>query len=352
VKINIESIRKLAQTLLPKFKVLFSKAKPGVGLDIGTHSVKVIEISDRTVPLELLKFGIEYFKESAPLESIKRALEKADVHSREVNISVSGPSTVVRYIYLPMMKKEEVSNAIKFEAEKHILFPIDEVILDWQLLNEEPQTNRIRILLVAAKKDFIEERVKLVEDAGLTPQLIDIDAFALINTFQVNVSLGAEETAVLLNIGAGKTCVDILKGNNLYFTRDIMIAGNEITNNLAEKSGLEFSKAEELKCNPGERSKEVLEKVQPVLEILVNELHLSFDYYESQFERSIDKVYLSGGSSNLQGLDGFLSQALGVEMQILNPVKLLQINPNLNQVELSKIVNQLGVATGLALKKI
>ncbi len=248
------------------------------------------------------------------------------------------------------MTKSQLESAIKYEAEKYIPFNIDEVILNTPVLEENRADNKIRVLIVAAKKTFVEEYVKIVEAAGLECQLIDVDSFALINSFLLNnTSEHSQDIVALLHIGASFTNINILKDKVSHFMRDITLGGKDLTKIITEKLNLDEAAAEKLKCNPGSREEEINSLINPALTNLLGEISLSFSYYEDQLERGIDRVFLSGGSSKLKNLAQFLSSNLGMEVVNWDPATTLQINPALNQERLQSCLPMWAVGIGLAL---
>ena len=278
-------------------------------------------------------------------------MDNAGITSKEVNTSVAGQEVIVRYVEFPQMTKEELNGAIKFEAEKHIPFNINEVFLDCQILDRRSR-DKMKVLLVAAKKDLINNHIKFITDMGFKPVLIDIDSFAIINAFQRSNPGQNIGTIALLNLGAGFSSINILKGNISCFTRETPIGGKNIDQAISEKLNISLEEADHLKCNPGERKEEIAEIAKPVIENLLSEIRLSVDYYENQFEKGIDKIFVSGGASNFAELIDSLKKSLKVEIAAWDPVKGLEIDPGIDREKLSVVSNKLTVAIGLALRSV
>lgn len=332
---------------------LRKKPKNTVGLDIGNHYIKVSELIEKEGKYYLNAFGIEHLLDKSrdgKIAAIKKLLRESGITTNKVNISVCGPSVIVRYILLPHMTRAQLNSAIKYEAEKYIPFNIEEVILNSPILEEKTKDGKIRVLIVAAKKPFIEDYIKLIEACGLEPKLIDVDSFALINTFLLNTPAKQTEGIVaLLHIGATYTSINILKNKVSHFMRDITMGGNDLTKAIAEKLNIDATDAEAIKCNPADREEEISTITNSVLNNLLGEVSLSFSYYEDQLERGIDKVYLSGGSSKLKKLDTLLTSNLGLEIVRWDPTAQLESNPGLNQEKLQSCLPMLAVSIGLAL---
>ncbi len=334
-------------------KFFRKKVENAVGLDIGSHYVKLCELTKRQDKHYLNAFGIERLADTsseARIAAIKKLTQENHIGTNKVNISVCGPSVIVRYILFPHMTKAQLESAIRYEAEKYIPFNIEEVILNTPILEEKREDNKIRALIVAAKKTFVEDYLKVVETCGLECQLIDVDSFALINSFLLNnPNERSRDIVALLHIGSNFTNINILKDKVSHFMRDITVGGRDLTKMIAEKLDIDEASAENLKCNPGDREEEILSIINPALTNLLGEISLSFSYYEDQLERGIDKVFLSGGSSKLKNLVQFLSSNLGMEVAIWDPTAKLQINPALNQERVRSSSPMLAVSIGLAL---
>ena len=334
-------------------KVFGRKPKKTVGLDIGSHYIKICELTKKQAKYQLSAFGIERLaddSQEAKISAIKKVVEQSGISSNKVNASVCGPSVIVRYILLPHMTKLQLESAITYEAEKYIPFNIEEVTLNAPILEEKREDDKIRVLIVAAKKSFIEDYVKLIKSCGLEPQLIDVDSFELINSFLLNNPAEQSQGIVaLLHIGKSFTAINILKDNISHFMRDITVGGKDLTKMIAEKLNMDLADAENLKCNPKEREEEIFSIITPALNNILGEISLSFSYYEDQLERGINKVFLSGGSSKLKKLTKFLSSNLGMEVVLWDPTVNLEINPALNQERLKSCLPMLAVSIGIAL---
>lgn len=297
-----------------------SKPKVRVGLDIGTSSVKaVMLVSQKHGGFELSAFAVESFEgehsKETIVQTIRRAVEALNIKEKRVVISVAGQSVVVRQVLFPKMSEDELKSAIRYEAEKHIPFNINEVYLDAQIIDEKTEDNKMKVLIAASKKELIDERLAYLNEAGLEAEAIDCDSIAITNAFIFNnAGLGKEKTLALINIGASMTNVCILKDEFLNFVRDTPIGAEDLEN-------------------------------------LDTQIRLSFDYYENQFGKGIDGIYLSGGGSRQVGLSERLSQTFGIESSVWDPTKNLTISPNISKDSLKDVSNQLAVCLGLAMRQ-
>jgi len=330
---------------LTKIKDLFRKDKVSLGLDIGTATVKLVKLKfTKEGAVELLAFAVK--------PSLKEL--SADTDVKQVNVSISGTSAIIRYITFPKMSPQELKQALKFEAQKYIPFPVAELNLGSVILKDDLPDNKMLVLLAAVRKEILSQRVKALDEFGLQARLIDIDSLALINAFNFNYPPQADpknKSPALLNIGASFSNLNILEDGIPRLSRDIHIAGNNFTQKIADTLGMEFLAAEELKLNPDQES---LSKITVLAEgsaaSLVSEIRTSFDYYESQGASSVGKIYLSGEGSILSGLKEALASLLGIEVEYWNPLAKINLSPGIDAGKLKGHLAQLPVAVGLALR--
>lgn len=336
--------------MLPFLK---SREKYGQGLDIGTSSVKLIKLKFLKEGFELTDFNLEPISKPEDLSAaIKKITARLDL--KKVNLSVSGPAAVIRYLSFPRMQQEELRQALKFEASKHIPFSVDQVNLDAFILKQDAADNKMLVLLAAVKKELVAQRLKLMEDCLLEANTLDIDSLALVNAFNFNYS-GSDglkgKTVALLNIGAATTNLNIIEDGLPLMSRDINLAGNNFTQKLMGVFGLGYAQAENLKVNPPkEEAEKISQAVEAVATILAGEIRTSFDYYESQSAASVAKIFLSGGMSLFAGLKDMLANLLSIEVQHWNPLKKIALAQNLDAALTGIISGQFAVAVGLAMR--
>lgn len=332
-----------------------SKARPkkGLGLDIGSFAVKAVELSS-TDKAVISAFGVKNISKLSRQEaagSIKELLEASGITSKSAVISVSGSSVIERFITLPKMDEEALKGAIKFEAEKFIPFDINESVLDHKIIGKDERENKINVLLVAVKRDYLANRIKLAEESGLTVSAVDVDVLASSNAFLKFVNNPPDKTAAVLNIGASLTNISILRGNNIYFARDLAVGGNDFNSAISKALGLDETAAEELKVSPGDKIQDVTGCVKPVLNTLLDDVKMSFSYYENQTGKEIDEVYVSGGSANIAGLAEAFQENLGAAPSIFNPMHFAEVGlPGSDKGPLEKTGGLFSVAVGLALR--
>lgn len=322
------------------------------GIDIGSGSVKLIELQEKKGKPEILKCAINPVSGEDIKTSLKDLLALSKPSARRVNISLSGPSVIVRYIEMPPMKKEELRSAIKFEGGKYIPFDINEAILDCAILDKSPSGNANRVLLVAARKDKVSECMGVFKEAGLDIANIDVDTIAILNAFQ-RLGLGAKQDNIyaMINIGSRFSNMNIAVGAYPYFTRDLLWGGSDITTRIKESLRLNISEAEELKRNPGERKAELATVLIPTLEKFISEIRMSFDYFETQFGKNIERLYISGGGAYLFNMRDFLKDNLGTDVVLWNPFEGIKVPDESGCKEFKNSPGQFAVAMGLALRK-
>lgn len=333
-------------------KMFGLKPTSRVGLDIGAYAVKIVEISNSGDNAKLVGMGLGKVKErsrEAISELIKSLLAESNISANDVAISVSGASVIVRLLSLPNMSETDLKGAIRFEAEKFIPFNMNDCIVDFQILRKIDKENKLEILLAAAKKDYIEERVAIAEGAGLSVNAVCIDSFALTNCFVKNFPSFEKDRAIaLVNIGSTFTNLSILKDNTIYFTRDVSIGGGDITALISKALNIDMASAEETKLLPKEKAVDMMSLAKPVLNNLSDEIRLSFSYYENQYGRNVDDIYISGGSRNFTGLEDHFQEVFGTRPKSWDPFQFLDKESSRGVAD--DVKGSFAVALGLTLR--
>jgi len=332
------------------------KKRSNVTLDVGSHALKIMEVLPAHKLPAITKIGA-YDLPDPSEESLSRGLKSllatTRISAKEVAISVSGSGVVVRFVELPSMHEAELVKALPYEADKYIPFDIGDVILEHIILEKNEAEKKMKVLLVCARKDFINDRIEMLKKAGLRPILIDVDSFAIFNSFIKSVSAGerVRKTIVLLNIGSHLTNVVVACGDTPWMVRDINLGGSNLTQALQEQLGIEEARARSLKQNAAEQNEEMLSILKGVLLRLAEEIKLSFTYYENQYGKGVDEVYISGGTSDLKGLDVILKEATGLEYRRWDPLSPFEVSPDIPKETLDKIRPSFAVCSGLALRR-
>jgi len=348
--------------------VLFKKSKNLVGLDIGSSAIKIVELKDaKGGGYRLAKTGLETLSPEAivdgaimdaslVVDTVSRAITSLNVRNPDFGTSLSGHSVIIKKISLPAMSAEELAESIRWEAEQYVPFDINDVNLDYVVL-DMGAGETMDVLLVAVKKDKIGDYTSVITQAGKTPVLVDVDAFALQNAYEANYPIEPGRVVALVNIGASVTNANILSGPNTIFWRDISFGGNQYTDAIQKQLSLSFEQAEELKKGgkAGERSlAEALPILRSVSDDLGQELQKTFDFFiATTSTEKIDQIFLAGGSSRVLNLDTQLKERFGIPVEIMNPFR--QIDTGGSSVShewLNDNAPSLAVAVGLAVRHI
>jgi type IV pilus assembly protein PilM len=284
-------------------------------------------------------------------DTILAVISENNLRAKSTITSISGRSVIVRYVNMNAMPQQELEAAINYEADKYIPYAVDDVQLACQQLGGADDQNQIRVLLVAAKKQLVEEHLRLVKKVGITPHAVDVDLFALGNAFELCNLRGQladqGEAVALVDIGAAKTSICIMKSSGDCFTREVYTAGNSITEAIAQRFGEEDADVELMKEDPGDAVDAIRESVMPILEDIGGEVRLSFDYYENQFDQPVSKVYLSGGSVQFPGVVESLGGIFDLDTVRFSPFECLSIEAS-DDVILKEKSSDMVVALGLA----
>ena len=344
---------------------LFSRQKPLVGLDIGSSSIKAVELRKAKDGYELLHAGLEPLASDTVVDgaimdalsvsdSITKIFSQQKIKTRNVATSVSGHSVIVKKIALPTMSEEEMEESIQWEAEQHIPFDIADVNLDYQVLDAQGSSSTTDVLLVAVKKDKILNHTNVITQAGKVPLVVDIDAFAVQNAFEANYHPAPNTTVALLNIGASIMNIVVTKGGTPLFTRDVSVGGNQFTDALQKEMNLSFEEAEEVKKGKsieGVQSENVDLMIESVSEVLLLEIQKTFDFFRATtVGEQLQRVYLSGGCAKVSGFVEMVQSRLNVPVEVLDPFKSIAIGKGIDMSYLDEISPSMAVAVGLALR--
>lgn len=348
--------------------MFFLKKNRLVGLDIGSRTLKLAEIIDSKAGSTLKNFSTIDIEPGLIEEGSVRDPEAVSRYIRElfkstklkdknVAISIGGYSVIVKKINVQTMTEDELHETIHFEAEQYIPFDISEVNLDFQILGEsEHNPNQMNVLLVAAKKEMISEYTNLMKMAKLHPRIIDVDAFALQNIFNLNYSL-EDENIALIDIGASKTSLNILKDNVSEFMRDVSLGCEQINDKIASTVGCTIEETEAIKL--GEESdlisaKDLKEIVESVVTDWCIEIKRALDFFYSTYpEEQIARIVLSGGGANIKKFLELLAAETSAEVEVINPFQNFIVDSNrFDSSYLERIAPQAAICMGLAARKI
>jgi type IV pilus assembly protein PilM len=350
--------------------VLFNRNKRLVGLDIGSNTVKAIElkpsgktyrvsaIAVQPVPLDSIVDG-SIIDSGAVSDSVGRVFSTKQFKGKGVAASLSGNSVIVKKITLPVMSESELAESIYWEAEHYIPFDIQDVKLDYQIINGVrggDGQGTMEVLLVAAKTDKIADYTNVITQAGRTPVIVDVDAFALQNAYEANYGYSSNAVVALLNAGASAININILAGSQSVFTRDISMGGNAFTEAIQKELSLPFESAEELK--KGDNVDGVsYDDARPVLRAMTDnvllEVEKTFDFFKATASSDhIDRIMLSGGASRLEGFMESLRARFATQVELFDPFRQVLFDVDKLGVSPDEMAPLAAVAIGLALRRV
>ena len=347
---------------------MFGKKKSVAGLDIGSSSIKMIELEGKLNNLNLVSLGFENLPGDTIIDGqimelnvvsdvIRSVCVNHQVNADRVVTGVSGHSVILKNIVLPAMSKEELEESIDWHAEEHIPYDLADVSLDYQVTAETSESTHV--LIAACKRERIDNIKQAIQLAGKTPVVIDVDTFALQNCYEINYNPTESDVVTLLNIGASTMNVNIVKGTRSLFTRDITVGGSQFTDVLQRSLGLNFQQAEAVKRGvadavDGVEVKAIEPLMNNVTEIVAMEIQKTFDFYRATTEDNetvVQKILISGGGSKLAGLAQELSDRLELPVEILDPFRNIKVDKKKFDPDyLSEIVPEMAVAVGLAVR--
>ena len=350
---------------------MFGKSKSVIGLDIGSSAVKAVELKPAGKGFRVAAYGEEpvpadaivdgaIIDAGAVAEAIRQVFERNKAFKgKDVCASLSGNAVIVKKITLPVMTESELGESIYWEAEQYIPFDIQDVNLDYQILDAgtgPDSRGSMEVLLVAAKKEKIGDYTGVIAQAGRTPVIVDVDAFALQNAFDVNYGLDPGQVTVLLNAGASAININILQGEQSMFTRDISIGGNAYTEAVQKELDLPHELAEQLKKGiPVDGAS--FEEAQPVLravtENVLLEVQKTFDFFKATAaSEQIDRIMLSGGASRVDGFREMLHERFNAPVEEFDPFRAIAWDTKKLGGEAVDHASTAAVAVGLALRKV
>jgi len=348
---------------------VFRKVKTVVGLDIGSSTVKAVELkpsgkgfrvvafASAPVPPDAIVDGA-IIDAGAVADAIRQVFDGGAFKAKDVCASLSGNAVIVKKITLPVMTETELSDSIQWEAEQYIPFDIQDVNLDYQVLDAgtgPDARGNMEVLLVAAKKEKIGDYTSVIGQAGRQAVIVDVDAFALQNAYEANYGHNPNEVTVLLNAGASAININILHGGQSVFTRDISMGGNAYTDAVQKELDLPFDAADQLKKGvPVDGA--TFEEAQPVLravtENVLLEIQKTFDFFKATAASDqIDRVILSGGASRVDGFHEMLQERFNAPVEGFDPFRTVTWDAK-KLGDPSEISSTAAVAVGLALRQV
>lgn len=344
----------------------FRRSKPLLGLDIGSSSVKAVELKKAGSGYELASLGIEALGPDTVVDgaimdsnavsfAVNSIVEGNKIRTKHVATAVAGHSVIVKRVAIPASNEAELASSISLEAQQHIPFEIDDVNLSYQIMGVGPTGNDMDVMLVAVKREKISNHTRVLTQSGMTPRVVDIDAFALQNVFEVNYDPAPESTIALLNIGASLMNINIVQGGVPLFTRDVSVGGNQYTDMLQKELDLTFDDAEALKQGKeleGVSLETVKSHIESVTELLVLEVRKTFDFFRATTSaEQIQQIYVAGGTARVEGMLDSLREEFNISVEELNPFQKIGYDPSrFDPTYISEVAPRMAIAVGLALR--
>ena len=348
---------------------LFNKSRSVVGLDIGSSAVKAVELKAAGKGYRVAAYGTEavppdsivdgaIIDGTAVAEAIRRVFESKAFKTKDVAASLSGNAVIVKKISLPVMTASELDESIYWEAEQYIPFDIQDVNLDYQILDAggADAKGTMEVLLVAAKKEKIADYTGVIAQAGRTPVVVDVDAFALQNAYELNYGFEPGAVVVLLNAGASAININIIANAQSVFTRDISLGGNAYTEAVQRELNLPFESAELLKKGTpvdGATFEDVMPVLRAMTENVLLEVQKTFDFFKATASTDhIDRIMLSGGASRVEGFAEALQERFGTPVEMFDPFRKVTLDgKKYSADQRATIAHTAAVAVGLALRR-
>ncbi len=338
-----------------------------IGLDIGTSSVKLMQLARSGSALRVEHLAVESLPEGAyaehsinnvddVAEAIRRAVKRSSTKARNCVMAVSGAAVITRVINLPNdLNEDEIEGQIEMEAGQYVPYPRDEVSLDFETLGPSPRNADVtEVLLAASKTEHIETRQAVAEAAGLIARIIDVEAFAIVNAFDRLRSVdGVPDSAVIavFDIGDVRSSLNVLRGGRSLYYRDHPFGGRELIEETMRRYGLDAEQAQFWKRDeepPAGFEDEVLE---PYRQNVIQQVGRALQFYSSSREYSrIDTLYIAGGGASAAGLVDSLAAELGLNAELADPLKGMKLAPRINASSVDMLRPSLVTVTGLALR--
>jgi type IV pilus assembly protein PilM len=343
-----------------------AEGKNLVGVDVGASSIKVVQLKGSRKGISVARFGFEplppqtiidghIMSAGVVTEALLKIFADNKISTKDVAVGVYGQSVIVRKITVPMMTNEELDEQISWEAEQHIPFDIKVMSIDYEVLRRRPEAGQMDLLLVAAKKDEINDYAAILREAKLRPVVVDINAFTIQNIFEHQYGLPADGTIALLNVGAAVSSLNIVAKGISAFTREITNAGNAITEEIRKALSCSYEQAEAYKMGGGPTQivpQEVTQIINQACQGLAGEIQRSLDFYlATSGEQEISRIYVSGGSAYLAPLVQAIEKRARVPVQLFDPMINLSVDAKfVNESQLRGVAALMVVALGLSLR--
>ncbi len=341
---------------------LFGRKKTSIGLDIGSGFVKVVEVDHSGAQPEVSRVAMRALAPDAIVEgeimdyglvseTVKGLFEDLGMKQADVVTAIGGHDVIIKKIQMDRMKESDAREVIRWEAEQHVPFDIKSVELDFQILNPHDEGMQMEVLLVAAKRELVDNKVGLLQDAGINPVVIDVDAFALHNAFEHNYPESREGIIALVNVGHETTNVNILENGVPILTRDIPFGSRRIREDLQRERGLTAEQAEDVV-----QARETVDDLERFVDASADEIAVGIERASAflmtrEDGETLGKIFLSGGGARVPGMVEALGRRMNVETRLVNPFERVPVRPDAaGEVSIEEAAPMLLLPLGLALR--
>jgi type IV pilus assembly protein PilM len=345
-----------------------AKKQYTIGLDIGSHSIKLVQIKESKKGLSLENFALSILPNDAIYEggirdrdAVKTAIQNLvsthNLKTKNVALSVGGHSVIIKKISLPAMSDEELAESIHWEAEQYIPFDLEEVYLDYEILQVRADQGQMDVLLVAGKKDVVNQYADLIREVGLKPVIVDTDCFAIQNAFEINYDLFSDDLICIIHVGSENLNINILANGLTTFTRDLQMGGDLYTLEIQKQKNVSYKEAEAYKQGTGEQGFILPQDVQRILvnlsENLALEINRTLEFHlATSGESKYDRIFLSGGGAKVSQLADEIKKKTGTEVEIFNPFRKIYVDEKIFNLDYIREMCPLAsVALGLSLRQ-
>jgi type IV pilus assembly protein PilM len=342
-------------------------AKTCIGLDIGSSSIKAVQVRTGRAGVELQAFGMQpltqqtivdgtIMDQAAVVDAIRALWNRLRLRQREVAIGIAGHSVIIKKIAVPASKLDDLPTQIRYEAEHHIPFSRDDVEIDYHVVTPHNLQGQTELILVAAKKEVVADYTQVVRDASLVPQVVDVAAFAGQNAYEVNYTLDPRETIVLVTVGAATSNINIVRGGVSLFTRDVMIGGNAFTEEIQKQLGVSVDEAEAYKVGGGHDDHGVVPPqvgriIEGVAEVMAGEFQRSLDFFlATTADTNVSRIVLAGGTSKAAALHRAIERRSRLNVELVDAWKRVTLVSGLDRNYLAAHSPEALVGLGLALR--
>jgi len=342
-------------------------SKETVALDIGSSSIKLIQMVMGKQSWQIQKIGIKKLPPEAIVDgsiidsiavinTIKEVLKEQNINTKQAVSALTGHYVIIKKVTFPAATEDELAESIQWEAEQYIPFPVTEVNLDFQILGSETEgRGQMDVMLVAVKKDVISDYTSVLREAGLSPVVIDVDAFALENMMEINYPVVSGEMIAVVNVGASITSLTVIVDGVTAFTRSIPMGGNQFTEEIQRVLGISFSDAEALKISGGGAEKEA--EMAPAIALVTNNLVMdvkrSLDFFlAGGHDLNVNKIYISGGGSNIRGFKEHMQEKTSIPVEFVDPFRNVDLAvKDKSAAEIKELSHFFGVGVGLGTRR-